>query len=52
MQAIGWELLGVGDMSGAGMGKAYASGFTKDQDLATIDVFAKENITHVIITLE
>ena len=52
MQVIGWELLNVGDMSGADIGKAYALWFTKDQDIVIIDVSVKENVTHVIITLE
>jgi hypothetical protein len=52
MQATGWQLLGTSDMGGADIGKAYALWFAKAQDIVTIDVFAKENMTHVIITLE
>jgi hypothetical protein len=51
MQAAGWELLGSGDMSGADIGKAYALWFVKDQAIISVDVFAKENIIQVMITL-
>ena len=52
MQATGWQLLGTGDMSGADLGSGYALWFAKAQDIVTIDIFMKENVTHVIISLD
>lgn len=52
MKSEGWELLGVADLSGADSGKAHTLWFAKDQDIVTIDVFVKENGTHVMLRLE
>ena len=48
---VGWELLGAGDVSGEDM-EAYTLWFAKGKNMVTIDVFVKENVTHVIIRLE
>ena len=52
MQTAEWELLGVLDTSGANTGEAYSLWFSKDQDVVTIEIFMKENTTHVFIRLE
>lgn len=52
MKSDGWQLLGVDDSNGAAKGNAYTIWFAKDQDTVTIDIFVKENGTHVMIRLE
>ncbi|HLA87635.1 MAG TPA: hypothetical protein VJL10_06420, partial [Anaerolineales bacterium] len=50
MKSDGWQLLGVEDSSGATRRKAYTLWFAKDQNVVTIDIFVKENVTHVMIS--
>jgi hypothetical protein len=52
MKSNGWELLGVADSSGDRGQKAHTLWFAKDQDVVTIDIFAKENVTPVFIRIE
>ena len=51
MQVVGWKLIGIGDMSGADIGEAYALWFTKGEETASVDIFMKEDLTHVVIRL-
>jgi hypothetical protein len=51
MQVVGWELIGIGDMSGADIGEAYALWFTKGDETASVDIFMKDDLTHVVIRL-
>ncbi|HET9588812.1 MAG TPA: hypothetical protein VFO91_08490 [Anaerolineales bacterium] len=52
MEAAGWELLGTANPDVRGMGKNYQLWFAKDEDAVTVDVFVKDNVTHVMIRLE
>jgi hypothetical protein len=52
MQTAGWKLLGAGDVSGPDIGKAYVLWFTKDQDIASVDIFTRGDVIHVTIILE
>lgn len=45
-------MLGIGDISGTDIGEAYVLWFTKDEEIASIDIFVKEDTTHVVIRLE
>lgn len=45
----GWELLAITDASGADIGKAWSLLFTKGKIIAQVDIFTKEEITHVVL---
>jgi hypothetical protein len=51
MKTAQWELLGKGDMSGQDF-KALALWFAKGEKIVTIDVWQKNNTTHVAIVPE
>ncbi len=51
MKTAGWELLGKGDMSGQDF-KAFSLWFAKDEKIVTIQIWQKNNITHVAIVPE
>ncbi len=48
----GWELLSITDASGADIGKAWSLLFTKGKIIAQVDIFTKENITHVVLSFD
>jgi len=52
MPVAGWESLGTGDISTGGIGKSYALWFTKEQVMATVNIFEKGDITHIDLRLE
>ncbi len=49
--SAGWELLGIADASTANTGKAWTLWLTKGKTktIAQVDIFTKENTTHVVL---
>jgi hypothetical protein len=52
MLAAGWESLGMGNIKTGDIEESYALWFAKEKVMATVNIFEKNNMTHVDIRLE
>ena len=52
MRNTNWKLLSITDVSGINLGPGYTLSYTRGKAVFQIDIFVRENITHVVLQIE